>query len=160
MEVDWLLEEPFDQGYDYVYDQVVSIGELASSIIVAGYLQHIGVAVAWQDARGLIRTDDLYREAWVDWEVTERQVRLALKPVLDAGQIAVTQGFIGSTPDNETTTLGREGSDYSAAIFSYCLGARSMSIWKDVPGVVDGRPAALRGRHQDRPPLLPGGPSR
>ena len=140
VEVDWLLEEPFDQAYDYVYDQVVSIGEVASSIILSGYLQSLGVPAVWQDARGLIRTDALYREAWVDWAVTERQVRLALKPLLDAGQIAVTQGFIGSTADNETTTLGREGSDYSAAIISYCLGAESMSIWKDVPGVLTADP--------------------
>ena len=140
VEVDWLLEEPFDQPYDYVYDQIVSIGEVASSILLAGYLQHLGVATSWQDARGLIRTDELYREAWVDWSATEAKVQRTLKPVLDGGQIVVTQGFIGSTADNETTTLGREGSDYSAAIFSYCLGAASMSIWKDVPGVLTADP--------------------
>ena len=140
VEVDWLLEEPFDQGYDYVYDQVVSIGEVASSILLAGYLASLEVEASWEDARGLVRTDALYREAWVDWAVTERQIRRALTPVLEAGRVVVTQGFIGSTADNETTTLGREGSDYSAAIFSYCLGAEAMSIWKDVPGVLTADP--------------------
>lgn len=140
VEVDWLLEEAFDQSYDYVYDQIVSIGELASSILVSGFLASAGVPAVWKDARGLVRTDDLYREAWVDWGVTEQQIRRAIASVLEAGQIAVTQGFIGSTADNETTTLGREGSDYSAAILSYCLGASSMTIWKDVPGVLTADP--------------------
>ena len=140
VEVDWLLEEPYDQAYDYVYDQIVSIGEVASSIILAGYLAQLELSVEWQDARGLIRTDALYREAWVDWPTTEAQVRQTLRPVLEDGRVVVTQGFIGSTADNETTTLGREGSDYSAAIFSYCLGATSMSIWKDVPGVLTADP--------------------
>ncbi len=140
VEVEWLLEEPFDQPYDYVYDQIVSIGEVLSSIIVAGYLQSLDLPITWLDARGLVRTDNLYREAWVDWKVTQEQVDAAVKPVLQAGGVVVTQGFIGATPDNETTTLGREGSDYSAAILSYCLDADSMSIWKDVPGVLTADP--------------------
>lgn len=140
VEVEWLLEEPYDQEYDYVYDQIVSMGEVFSSIIVSGYLGSLGLPVTWLDARGLVRTDQLYREAWVNWEVTQQQVTEKLLPVIAKGGIAVTQGFIGSTADNETTTLGREGSDYSAAIFSYCLDADSMSIWKDVPGVLTADP--------------------
>lgn len=140
VEVEWLLEEPFDQEYDYVYDQIVSIGEVASSIILNAYLQSTGVNSKWFDARGLIRTDGLHREAWVDWTTTSELVNQQVKPALEAGEIAVTQGFIGSTSDNETTTLGREGSDYSAAILSYCLDAESMSIWKDVPGVLTADP--------------------
>ena len=140
VEVDWILEETYDQAYDYVYDQIVSIGEVASSIVLAGYLKSLGLPVHWKDARGLIRTDALHREAWVDWTVTEQQVGEQIGPVMGAGGIVVTQGFIGSTADNETTTLGREGSDYSAAIFSYCLGATAMSIWKDVPGVLTADP--------------------
>lgn len=140
VEVEWLLEESFDQKYDYVYDQIVSIGEIASSILLSAYLQSIDLNVKWFDARGLIRTDGLHREAWVDWSSTERLIKTQVRPVLTDNYIAVTQGFIGSTSDNETTTLGREGSDYSAAIFSYCLDAESMSIWKDVPGVLTADP--------------------
>ncbi len=144
VEVDWVLEGTYDQGYDYVYDQIVSIGEVASSIVLAGYLQTLDLPVTWMDARGIIRTDDLYRESWVDWAVTEDHIAKQVAPVLAAGGIVVTQGFIGSTADNETTTLGREGSDYSAAIFSYCLGAQSMSIWKDVPGVLTADPRIFK----------------
>lgn len=140
VEVEWLLEEPFDQKYDYVYDQIVSIGEVASSILLSAYLQSADINAKWFDARGLIRTDGLHREAWVDWANTEKLVNTQVRTALDAGHIAVTQGFIGSTSDNETTTLGREGSDYSAAILSYCLDAESMSIWKDVPGVLTADP--------------------
>ncbi len=140
VEVDWILDGTYDQPYDYVYDQIVSIGEVASSIVLAGQLKALGLPVEWKDARGIVRTDDLYREAWVDWATTEANVKRELSPLLEAGKIIVTQGFIGSTPDNETTTLGREGSDYSAAIFSYCLGADAMSIWKDVPGVLTADP--------------------
>ncbi|MFK8057270.1 MAG: aspartate kinase [Saprospiraceae bacterium] len=140
VEVEWLLEEPFDQAYDYVYDQIVSIGEVASTLLLTAFLQSSGVKVQWFDARGLIRTDGLHREAWVDWPTTEQLIKKQMVPSIQAGTIAVTQGFIGSTSDNETTTLGREGSDYSAAILSYCLDAESMSIWKDVPGVLTADP--------------------
>ena len=140
VEIEWLLEEPFDQSYDYAYDQIVSIGEIASTTIVAAYLRSLGLPVTWLDARGIVRTDALYREAWVDWPATEANVERLVRPALADGGIAVTQGFIGSTDDNETTTLGREGSDYSAAILSYCLDAEAMTIWKDVPGVLTADP--------------------
>ena len=141
VEVEWLLEEPFDTTFEYAYDQIVSIGELASSLLLSHYLQSVSeLPVTWMDARGLIRTDDLYREARVDWTVTQQLVDRHVKPALTAGQHVVTQGFIGSTVDNESTTLGREGSDYSAAILSFCLDATSMTIWKDVPGVLTADP--------------------
>ena len=140
VEVEWLLEEPFDQPYDYVYDQIVSIGEVASSLVLEGYLRHVGLPTTWVDARGVVRTNDLYREAWVDWPATEAGVAREVAPLAAAGRIAVTQGFIGATADNETTTLGREGSDYSAAVLAYCLDARAMTIWKDVPGVLTADP--------------------
>lgn len=140
VEVEWLLEEPYDQPYDYVYDQIVSIGEVASSIVLAGYLQHVGLPARWLDARGIVRTDALHREAWVQWPATEAAVARVVRPEIEAGRIAVTQGFIGATADNESTTLGREGSDYSAAILAYCLDAQAMVIWKDVPGVLTADP--------------------
>lgn len=140
VEVDWLLECPFDQTYDYVYDQIIGIGELASSAIVAAYLKSLDLNCEWQDVRGLIKTDELYREAWVNWDKTTANIQRDISKKLEKTQLIVTQGFIGSSDDNETTTLGREGSDYSAAIFSFCLGAESMTIWKDVPGILTADP--------------------
>ena len=96
VEVEWLLEEPYDQKYDYVYDQIVSIGEIASSILLTSYLQSTGVKAQWLDARGLIRTDGLHREAWVDWAVTSDLINKQVSPALKEGHIVVTQGFIGS----------------------------------------------------------------
>jgi aspartate kinase len=128
-------------NYDQVYDQVVSQGEILSSIIVSHYLQAIGLPVEWADARKYIATDDSYREGKVNWGKT-KEAALSLNPIVHK-KIVVTQGFIGSTPDGFTTTLGREGSDYSAAIFASCLGAQSVTIWKDVPGVMSADPKRL-----------------
>ena len=122
--------------YDYLYDQVVSFGELISTIIVNAYLVQQGLGSQWLDARQCIKTDNTYRDAGVDWELTKAHIRQHVQE----GQLYITQGFIGSDPNNFTTTLGREGSDYSAGIFAYCLGAESVSIWKDVPGVLNGDP--------------------
>jgi aspartate kinase len=127
--------------YDQVYDQVVSQGEILSTIIVSNYLQSTGLLVEWVDARKYISTDATYREGKVDWEKTKEAVQ-ALKPIINK-KIIVTQGFIGSTTDGFTTTLGREGSDYSAAIFASCLDAQSVTIWKDVPGVMSADPKRL-----------------
>lgn len=127
--------------YDQVYDQVVSHGEILSSIIVSNYLQSTGLLVEWVDARKYIATDATYREGKVNWEKTKETVQ-ALKPIL-SNKIIITQGFIGATADGFTTTLGREGSDYSAAIFASCLGAQSVTIWKDVPGVMSADPKRL-----------------
>ncbi len=125
---------------DFLYDQIVSKGELISTTIIAAYLNEVGLASTWLDARQLIRTDDLYREGWVQWDETMSQCREAIFPVLKKGQFAVTQGFISGDQHGHTTTLGREGSDYSAAILSFCLDAVCMSIWKDVPGVLTADP--------------------
>ncbi|NCG04647.1 MAG: aspartate kinase [Bacteroidetes bacterium] len=120
----------------FVYDQVVSFGELISTSIVCAYLNHVGIAAEWVDARECIKTDDFYRSAHLDWERTQ----LAIQNQVQGNVLKITQGFIGSDDNNFTTTLGREGSDYSAAIFAYCLGATDVTIWKDVPGVLNADP--------------------
>ena len=122
-------------NYNFVYDQVVSCGEMISSKILSDYLNDIGFSNSWLDARDYIKTDDSYREGVVNWKETEDNISK-----LGKEQSYVTQGFIGSEDNNFTVTLGREGSDYSAAIFAYCLNADAMTIWKDVPGVMTGDP--------------------
>jgi aspartate kinase len=139
VEIDWLIEEEPDDAPDYIYDQIVSIGEIVSTKIVAAYLSFTGNNAKWLDARNFIQTDNNYREGNVNWEKTEQEIQHNLAPVLEH-QIGVTQGFIGGTSENFTTTLGREGSDYSAAIFASCLNAQSLTIWKDVPGVLNADP--------------------
>lgn len=139
VEIDWLLEDEPSDTPDYIYDQIVSIGEIVSTKIVAAYLNFTGCKTQWLDARNFIHTDNNYREGNVNWEKTETEIQEQLLPLLEH-TIGVTQGFIGSTSENFTTTLGREGSDYSAAIFSACLNATSLTIWKDVPGVLNADP--------------------
>lgn len=139
VEIEWLLEEEASDAPDYLYDQIVSIGELVSTKIVAAYLNQVGCFSIWTDARGYIKTDNTYREANVLWDKTEQEIQKHLPSFLEQG-IVVTQGFIGGTSENFTSTLGREGSDYSAAIFCACLNAESMTIWKDVPGVLNADP--------------------
>jgi len=121
----------------FVYDQVVSFGELISTGIISAYLQEKGMANLWLDVRSCIATDDYYRDAHVDWKRTQARIKEVVKP----GQITITQGFLGAEQENNfTTTLGREGSDYTAAIFAYCLDAHSVTIWKDVDGVLNADP--------------------
>ena len=140
VEIEWLLEEEeASDAPDYIYDQIVSIGEVLSTKIVAAYLNESGLPAAWADARNFIKTDNTYREGKVEWDKTEFEIQRNLVPLLKKS-IVVTQGFIGSTSENFTTTLGREGSDYSAAIFCACLNATSLTIWKDVPGVLNADP--------------------
>ena len=139
VEIEWLLEEEASDSPAYLYDQIVSIGELVSTKIVAAYLNLRGIFSIWTDARNYIKTDNNYREANVIWDKTEQEVQKHLPSFLDKG-IVVTQGFIGATSENFTSTLGRDGSDYSAAIFCACLNAESMTIWKDVPGVLNADP--------------------
>lgn len=139
VEVEWILEEDPQDPYDYLYDQIVSLGEILSSKVVAAYLSHIGMNAKCIDARDYIHTDNTYREAKVNWELTEDKIRRDLPLILD-NNIVITQGFIGSTSENFTTTLGREGSDYTAAIFASCLNAEDITIWKDVPGVLNADP--------------------
>jgi aspartate kinase len=140
VEGEWVIEEKPAEDYDYMYDQIVSMGELVSSKIVAAYLNKIGLKTQWLDARDVVATDNTYREGWVIWEKTKTNAQKIVAPMLAQGGFVLTQGFIGSTSENFTTTLGREGSDYSAAIFSHCLDAEGMSIWKDVPGVLNADP--------------------
>lgn len=130
------LMQPPNGSYDEIYDQIVSLGEVLSTQIVAAHLTQTGLPTRWLDACQLIRTDLNFREGRVDWEETNRCISQA---VTEDG-IKLTQGFIGQTPDGRTTTLGREGSDYTAAIFAYCLNAESVTIWKDVPGVLNADP--------------------
>lgn len=140
VEGEWVLEETPADNYDYMYDQLVSVGELVSSKILAAFLQKSGLHTQWLDARDVVATDNTYREGWVIWDKTKANAQRLVPPMLEKGGFVVTQGFIGSTSENFTTTLGREGSDYSAAIFSHCLDAESMTIWKDVPGVLNADP--------------------
>ena len=123
-------------NYSLVYDQVVSIGELASSTIISYYMRHEDIENTWLDARKCIKTDNYYRDANLDWEKTKTEILTMVK----GKSTLISQGFIGSAPNGMTTTLGREGSDYSAAIFAYVLVADSVTIWKDVPGVLNGDP--------------------
>ena len=141
-EVEWLLHDKPVRKYDYYYDQIVSIGELLSTCIISHYLNEIKIANTWLDVRDIVRTDNNFRDASVDWKVTEEKIaNLELTTSNKQQQkIYITQGFIGCTDDNETTTLGREGSDYSAAIFANILNAESVTIWKDVEGVMNADP--------------------
>ncbi|MFW0718493.1 aspartate kinase [Pedobacter sp. N23S346] len=139
VEIDWLIEDEPDNDADYIYDQIVSIGEVVSTKIVAAWLNESGNKALWADARNFIQTDNTYREGKVDWAKTNQIIQRDLVPLLN-DQIIVTQGFIGGTSENYTTTLGREGSDYSAAIFASCLDAVALTIWKDVPGVLNADP--------------------
>ena len=123
-------------NYDYVYDQVVPFGELISTTIVSEYLNQVGLQNDWLDVRNHIKTDDKYRDGNVYWEQTQLFVNKAFKDK----DFVITQGFIGSDSNRFTTTLGREGSDYTAAILAYCLNAESVTIWKDVPGVLNADP--------------------
>lgn len=140
---DQLLEN-FDSSlpdnYDFEYDQIVSLGEILSTKIVAAYLYHSGYNVQWVDARKLIRTDNKYREGGVDWVRTETLFETNFIPLFKEADVLITQGFIGHTSEGLTTTLGREGSDYSAGIMAFCSNAESVTIWKDVPGMLNADP--------------------
>lgn len=131
--------QPDAAHYNYNYDQVVSFGEIISTTIIAEYLNHLGINTLWSDARQLIQTDNHYREGRVDWQASETATK-TLPTDSITYSVILTQGFIGGTVDHKTTTLGREGSDYSAAILAYCLNAESVTIWKDVPGFLNADP--------------------
>lgn len=139
-ELQWAIDDAGAHKYDYTYDQVVCIGELMSTRIFAFYLQQQGVPVEWIDIRDIIRTDDTYRDAKVDDDYSAQQVREKLMPILQSGKSIVTQGFIGSTSDNASTTLGREGSDYTAALLAAWTKANGVTIWKDVEGLKNADP--------------------
>jgi len=134
-DIESFLRRNKSPNYNFVYDQVVTCGEMISSKILSVYLSDNEVSNQWLDARDFIKTDTNYREGVVNWEDTEKNISQ-----LDKTKTYVTQGFIGSDENNFTVSLGREGSDYSAAIFAYCLDGKDMTIWKDVPGVMTGDP--------------------
>ena len=140
VELNWILEEDPHPTYNYHYDQIIVFGELASTKIVSAYLTNQGIAHQWLDARNFIKTDAEYREARILWDLTQAAVDHEVRKALDQHGMIITQGFIGSTVYNESTTLGREGSDYTAAILAYTLDAESVTIWKDVPGIMTGDP--------------------
>lgn len=123
-------------NYNFVYDQIVSYGEIFSTTILSHYMNYRGIQSQWIDVRNYIKTDNTYRDANVNWEITQK----AIAKIAKKKQLFVTQGFLGSDENGFTTTLGREGSDYTAAIFAYCLNAESVTIWKDVPGVMNADP--------------------
>ncbi len=123
-------------NYNFVYDQLVSLGEMISTTIISHYMSHRGIKTLWMDVRNFIKTDSNYRDASVDWDTTQKLISKNAR----RKSLVITQGFVGSDENNFTTTLGREGSDYTAAIFAYCLNAESVTIWKDVPGVMNADP--------------------
>jgi aspartate kinase len=141
-ELEWATDGEPTKSYDFEYDQIVSIGEVIATRIVSAYLNETGLQNQWLDARDYISTDDTWRNAAIHWEMTENSVQQKLLPLFSSGKtsLAVTQGFIGVTSENYTTTLGREGSDFTAAIFAHTLPANDVTIWKDVPGVLNADP--------------------
>lgn len=136
------LQRPTSDNFDYDYDRIVSFGELLSTTLIATYLNTQGIETQWLDARQLVRTDNTYREGHVDWAVTQKLVCNTINPYFQnrTHGIVLTQGFIAGTAENQTTTLGREGSDYSAAILAYTLDAECVTVWKDVPGILNADP--------------------
>lgn len=147
VEIDWILEDEPHPEYDFNYDQIVSVGELVSTRIVSAYLNQVDLPNQWLDARSYIHTDNTYREGVVDWVKTCNDIQTDIPTILNE-QMVVTQGFIGGTSENFTTTLGREGSDYTAAIFASCLKAEAVTIWKDVPGVLNADPKFFANTHK------------
>ena len=139
-EIEWMLHDKPVRHFDYYYDQIVCTGELMSSSILADYLMEQGCNCAWVDVRDVLRTDDNFRDAGVDWVTTEKGIREQVLPHFERNDVVVVQGYIGSTDENESTTLGREGSDYTAAVFANLLPAESVTIWKDVEAVMNADP--------------------
>ncbi|MDQ3192071.1 MAG: aspartate kinase [Bacteroidota bacterium] len=142
VELEWIIEDEAQRDYDFEYDQVVSIGELLSTRIVSAWLNECGIVNKWKDVRDFLQTDNTYREGKVDWELTEKLAKQQLLPFFNDNKdgIVLTQGFIGGTSENFTTTLGREGSDYTASIIAFVLDATCVTIWKDVPGLLNADP--------------------
>ena len=134
------IHSPYSQNYSFEYDQIVSLGEVLSSSILSAYLSEKDFSATWIDARELVQTDTNYQEANVDWGKTEIAISSKILQKFKEKKVLITKGFIGGTTDGKTTTLGREGSDYSAAIFAYCCNAESVTIWKDVPGMLNADP--------------------
>jgi aspartate kinase len=134
------LTQNKSRNYDYLYDQIVSYGELLSTTIVSDYLNEIKIYNNWLDVREIIITDAVFRDAKVNWQETEKRIKMKI----DSSKLAIVQGFIGADLNGNTTTLGREGSDFTAGIFAYCLAAESLTIWKDVLGVLNADPKEFK----------------
>ena len=134
------LTQNKSRNYDYLYDQIVSYGELLSTTIVSDYLNEIKIYNNWVDVREIIITDAVFRDATVNWQETEKRI----KTKVDFSKLTIVQGFIGGDLNGNTTTLGREGSDFTAGIFAYCLDAESLTIWKDVLGVLNADPREFK----------------
>ena len=143
-EIEWMLHDKPVRGYDYYYDQIVCCGELFSTAIVAQYLAEQKLKVKWLDVRDIFRTDNNFRDANVDLAFTADKINGDVLPLFAEYDVVITQGFIGATDENESTTLGREGSDYSAAIFANILNAADLTIWKDVEAVMNADPNSFK----------------
>ena len=139
-ELENFLDYNRSQNYDFVYDQIVIYGEMLATAIVSEYLKFNNIENTWLDARTCIKTDSTYRDAQVQWDETQARIKKSVNP----GRLTLTQGFIGADANNFPTSLGREGSDYTAGIFAYCLNADSVTIWKDVPGVLNADPRVFQ----------------
>ncbi len=139
-ELQWAVDDASGERYDYSYDQIVCIGELLSTRIFSFYLAQQGFDHEWIDVRDVVRTDDTWRDARVDWDISLKQAQQVMQPVLSSGKSIITQGFIGTTADNASVTLGREGSDYTAAMLAAWLKADHVTIWKDVEGLQNADP--------------------
>lgn len=145
VELDWMLDEVPAQAFDHTYDQVVSMGEILSTKIVSHYLNDVGIVNLWVDVRDFLRTDNNYREAAVDWDTTTALFEANKSNYLKENcTVCITQGFIAGTSENFTTTLGREGSDYTASIIAYLYHADQVTIWKDVDGVMNADPKKFK----------------
>ena len=136
VEIEWAIEDIPTSNYAYEYDQIVSVGELLSTKIVSAFLDQEGFSNKWIDARDIIRTDNTYRNARVDWQLTKYNIA----KYISNSKVFLTQGFIGCTTENFTTTLGREGSDFTAAILGFATDAEEVTIWKDVDGMLNADP--------------------
>lgn len=144
-QLSYKLSLPQSDNYHFEYDQIVSFGELLSSKILEEYLKQNGFVAKWFDVRNVIKTNNKWREGKIDWELTQTKFKDVMLPEFKQNNIVITQGFIGSTLTNHTTTLGREGSDFSAAILAYVSNAQSVTIWKDVPGMLNADPKYFNG---------------
>jgi aspartate kinase len=144
-ELQWAVDGADSTRFDYSYDQVVCMGEILSTRILSFYLSQQGFQHQWVDIRDVLRTDDTYRDARVDWDYSQQRVQELLKPIIEQNINILTQGFIGSNDQNASVTLGREGSDYTAALLAAMLGAASVTIWKDVPGLLNADPKEFKG---------------
>jgi len=139
-ETEWILHDKPVRSFDYYYDQIVCTGELLSTAVISSFLTEAGIKNKWLDVRDILRTDDNFRDANINWVISAQKTKEILVPVLEETGLVITQGFIGATDENESTTLGREGSDFTGAVFANLLDAESQTIWKDVTGVMNADP--------------------